>query len=91
MSRRFEFDKRAPLEFIAGVAQSSPVLMWGGLRRTEKPIKEIAIAGNLSHQLRRLADQVTERVWIAVPYVGTRDAVERLLGIKWQESDDVKI
>lgn len=42
---------------------------------------------SLSHDLRRLADNVQSRMWIASPYVGTWGAVKRILGVRWLEND----
>jgi phosphatidylserine/phosphatidylglycerophosphate/cardiolipin synthase-like enzyme len=50
---------------------------------------QIETAEELSRKLRSLADKVQHRLWVAVPYVGGWDAVKRLLGLRWRDSDEV--
>ena len=48
------------------------------------------IFGNeLVNELRKRGDAVQNRLWIAVPYIGTQDAVFRILGKEWLENSSV--
>lgn len=46
---------------------------------------------NLVNELRRYSDQITQRLWIAVPYIGGLDTVRKILGRIWIESPNVSI
>ena len=46
---------------------------------------------NLVNQLRRHANNVNERLWIAVPYIGSLASVRRILGKNWIENPGVSI
>lgn len=45
----------------------------------------------LVKELRKLSDSVTERIWIAVPYIGGPKSVRQILGKNWHESPDVNV
>jgi len=45
----------------------------------------------LVKELRKLADSVTERLWIAVPYIGSLTTVRRVLGKQWFDSTSVSV
>jgi hypothetical protein len=46
---------------------------------------------NLVNELRKHSDQITQRLWIAVPYIGGLDTVRRILGRNWIENPNVSI
>lgn len=46
---------------------------------------------NLVNELRKHSDQITKRLWIAVPYIGGLDSVRRILGRNWIENPNVSI
>jgi hypothetical protein len=46
---------------------------------------------NLVKELRRLADNVEERLWIAVPYIGNPVAMRKILGRRWFDSPSVSV
>lgn len=46
---------------------------------------------NLVNQLRKHSDQITQRLWIAVPYIGGLDSVRRILGRNWIENPNVSV
>jgi hypothetical protein len=45
----------------------------------------------LVNELRKLSDNVTKRLWIAVPYIGSPTSVRRILGKKWFDSPSVNV
>lgn len=45
----------------------------------------------LVRQLRKCADAVTTRLWIAVPYIGSQTSLRRILGKKWFENPSVSL
>ena len=46
---------------------------------------------HLVKELRRLSDNVTNRLWIAVPYIGSPTTVRRILGKRWFDSPTVSV
>jgi len=46
---------------------------------------------DLVNELRKLADSVTDRLWIAVPYMGNPSVVKRILGKEWFDNPSVNV
>lgn len=45
----------------------------------------------LVKELRKLADSVSERLWVAVPYIGSPTTVRKILGKEWFDSPSVSV
>lgn len=52
---------------------------------------KIAYGQELVDELRRQADNVKKRIWIAVPYIGGLKSVRRIIGSKWTEDERLSI
>lgn len=46
---------------------------------------------DLVNQLRKHADNIKERLWIAVPYIGEFDSVQRIIGRTWLENYSLSV
>lgn len=46
---------------------------------------------DLVNELRKLTDSVTDRFWIAVPYIGNPSVVKRILGKEWFDNPSVNV
>lgn len=46
---------------------------------------------DLVNELRKLAENVKSRLWIAVPYIGNAVAVKKILGEEWINNKDVSV
>jgi len=46
---------------------------------------------NLVKELRNLSDNVSKRLWIAVPYIGSPTSLRKILGKKWFDSPSVSV
>lgn len=45
----------------------------------------------LVNELRKQSDEVTERLWIAVPYIGSLQSVRKILGKQWMDNSKLSI
>jgi len=46
---------------------------------------------DLVNELRKLAENVKSRLWIAVPYIGNVEAVKRILGEEWVTNKNISV
>ncbi|MEO0094104.1 MAG: phospholipase D-like domain-containing protein [candidate division WOR-3 bacterium] len=59
---------------------------------TNKLVFQKIITGQqLVNTIRELCDKVKNRLWIAVPFIGNWDNVERIIGTKWITDTDVDV
>lgn len=52
---------------------------------------QVLVGTELVKAVREVSDRVRDRLWIAVPYIGSFSLVKIALGRRWLDSDDVKL